>query len=213
MREKYTQELQKLHQVLSEMGKSCAKSIGLTCEGLHGNMNGTYGQLVERGEEIHDMERSVEAKCIQLLLLQQPVATDLRRISSAMKIATDLGRIGDNTVDIAEILQTGNISSESGEGGLVQMAEKTLAMIWESVEAFIEDDQKKAETVIGLDDEIDRMFAKIRIELGNRMIKEDEGRNALLDLLMIAKYYERMADHAVNVAKWVLYSITGKRFR
>lgn len=210
MRIQYQKELELLHQELAQLGGLCADAIGETYQALRSGASDIYRAAKERGDQIRDLERTAEGRCIQLLLLQQPVASDLRRVSSALKMTTDLGRIGDNTVDIAEILRYRTSLNPLRRDHIIAMAEKAAVMVKDSVNAYIGNDAETARNVIRADDEVDRLFETVRDELADGIRADRTERQDIMDELMIAKYYERMADHAVNVAQWAIYAATGE---
>lgn len=212
MRDNYQKKLEQMQKELLEMGMLCEEAIQKTyrllvseqeCEELVKAID-----VLER--EIDAKERRIEADCIQLFLQQQPVASDLRLISSALKMITDLERIGDHATDIAEILETGSIKVPVKDIDLAKMAEIAMDMINRSVESYVQKDLEMAREVIDRDDVLDELFINVRKEI-SRCSAEGVYTNAqTLDLLMIAKYYERLGDHATNVAEWVEFSLTGK---
>ena len=160
--------------------------------------------------EIDDMEREIEGLCTKLLLRQQPVATDLRRITAALKMITDLERIGDQASDIAELARFirqgwGDTSTQK------QMAGEVIGMVSQSVEAFVRLDLDQARQVIAYDDVVDRWFDQIKKDLIQGIAADSAGGEELLDVFLIAKYLERIADHATNLAEWVEYALTGVR--
>jgi phosphate transport system protein len=161
--------------------------------------------------EIDDMEKSIEAHCLKLLLQQQPVASDLRIISTALKMITDMERIGDNAEDIAEIAR--HILNQKFIKDIVhipQMAEATISMVTKSIDAFVKRDKKLAEEVCRSDDIVDNLFDVIKEELIEKIQEDRSNGEQAIDLLMIAKYFERIGDHAENIAEWVIFSITGE---
>lgn len=209
MRERYLEQLTQLQKELLDMGSLCQQAIMKT-----------YRLLVsrelrqEQAEEISRMEKetdarehAVEALCIQLLLRQQPVAGDLRRISAALKIVTDMERIGDQATDIAEILETGSIDVPVKGVMLTEMAECAMDMVGRSLEAYVSRDLELARKVIESDDTMDELFRNVRRSLHENT--ENYSGDQILDLLMIAKYYERIGDHASNIGEWVEFSING----
>lgn len=210
MRERYGEQLKQLQNEVLELGMLCEKAIMKTCRLL--NSEEMRALLVKEisalEKEIDTKEHFVESTCIRLLLRQQPVAADLRRISAALKLVTDMERIGDQATDIAEILQTGSIDVPVKGVKIAEMAEFTMQMVNKSVESYVNRDLTLAQNVIGSDDTLDEMFLEVR-----RTLNENEMRfsaDQILDLLMIAKYYERIGDHATNIAEWVEFSITGR---
>lgn len=212
MRDNYLKKLEQMQKELLEMGMLCEEAIQKTyrllvseqeCEELVKAI-----AVLER--EIDAKERRIEADCIQLFLQQQPVASDLRLISSALKMITDLERIGDHATDIAEILETGSIKVPVKDIDLAKMAEIAMDMINRSVESYVQKDLEMAREVIDRDDVLDELFTNVRKEISRCSAERVYTNDQTLDLLMIAKYYERLGDHATNVAEWVEFSLTGK---
>lgn len=210
MRERYMQQLEELQSEVLELGKLCEKAIMKTCCLLDTDemRDSNVKEINALEKDIDTKEHSVEAICIQLLLRQQPVAADLRRISAALKMVTDMERIGDQATDIAEILKTGSIDVPVKGVKIAKMAEFTMQMVNKSVESYINRDLTLAQETIESDDTLDEMFLEVRRTLNaNEMhFSADQ----ILDLLMIAKYYERIGDHATNIAEWVEFSLTGR---
>lgn len=210
MRERYIEKLSQLHDELLNMGLLCEKAIMKTYRLLISReLRFEQVEEINRMEkEIDAKEHSVEAICIQLLLRQQPVATDLRRISAALKMVTDMERIGDQATDIAEILETGSIDVPVKGINIAEMAEFTMGMVNKSVESFVNRDLDLAREVIDSDDILDKMFVNVRRALNEN--GSGFSSDQILDLLMIAKYYERIGDHATNIGEWVEFSLLGK---
>lgn len=210
MRERYMQQLEELQSEVLELGKLCEKAIMKTCCLLDTDemRDSNVREINALEKDIDTKEHSVEAICIQLLLRQQPVAADLRRISAALKMVTDMERIGDQATDIAEILATGSIDVPVNSVKIAQMAEFTMQMVNKSVEAYINRDLTLAQETIESDDTLDEMFLQVRRTLNENGMKFSA--DQILDLLMIAKYYERIGDHATNIAEWVEFSLTGR---
>ena len=212
MRENYQKKLEQMQRELLEMGMLCEEAIQKTYRLLASEQE--REQLVKSIDvlerEIDAKERRIEADCIQLFLQQQPVASDLRLISSALKMITDLERIGDHATDIAEILETGSIKVPVKEIELTKMAEIAMDMINHSVESYVQKNLEMARAVISRDDELDALFVDVRKEISRCSAEGIYTNDQTLDLLMIAKYYERLGDHATNVAEWVEFSLTGK---
>ena len=150
----------------------------------------------------------MESLCLKLLLQQQPVAKDLRKVSAALKMITDMERIGDQASDIAEIIETTGFSVPTNDVKLAKMAETTIAMVTESIDAYVKQDLELVREVIARDDEVDDLFLEVRQEIADDMVEAGDPMSSL-DLLMIAKYFERIGDHATNIAEWVEFSITG----
>lgn len=211
MRELYTQQLAALKTKLIQMGAMCEDAISCSIKGM---LQGDAELLkkVENTElDINQMEREIERLCMKLLLMQQPVASDLRSVSSALKIISDLERIGDQAYDIAEISKHLKFSDFSSKVHIQEMATAAIRMVTDSVEAFVQRDLSLAQRVLKEDDTVDALFNKVRADLVN-MIQSENGEDVemMLDLLMIAKYLERIGDHAENVAEWVVYLLTGE---
>ncbi len=211
MRNRFDRQLVQLNNELIEMGGMIEKAISDTVKALVNQDIELASNVIEYDEEIDHQEREIEQLCLKLLLQQQPVAKDLRLISAALKMITDMKRIGDHATDISEI--TIELSKESYIKKLdhiQQMAKETMVMLVQSVEAFVNKDMDKARTVIVHDDVVDDLFNKVKAEL-IAMIHEDvnAGEQAS-DLLMAAKYFERIGDHATNISEWVIFSITGQ---
>lgn len=211
MRNRFDRQLVQLNNELIEMGGMIEKAISDTVKAIVNQDIELASNVIEYDEEIDHQEREIEQLCLKLLLQQQPVAKDLRLISAALKMITDMERIGDHATDISEI--TIELSKESYIKKLdhiQQMAKETMVMLVQSVEAFVNKDMDKARTVIVHDDVVDDLFNKVKAEL-IAMIHEDvnAGEQAS-DLLMAAKYFERIGDHATNISEWVIFSITGQ---
>lgn len=212
MRDNYLKKLEQMQKELLEMGMLCEEAIQKTYHLLVSEQE--REELVKAIDvlerEIDAKERRIEADCIQLFLQQQPVASDLRLISSALKMITDLERIGDHATDIAEILETGSIKVPVKDIDLAKMAEIAMDMINRSVESYVQKDLEMARAVINRDDVLDELFINVRKEIIRCSAEGIYTNDQTLDLLMIAKYYERLGDHATNVAEWVEFSLTGK---
>ena len=211
MRNRFDRQLVQLNNELIEMGGMIEKAISDTVKALVNQDIELASNVIEYDEEIDHQEREIEQLCLKLLLQQQPVAKDLRLISAALKMITDMERIGDHATDISEI--TIELSKESYIKKLdhiQQMAKETMVMLVQSVEAFVNKDMDKARAVIVHDDVVDDLFNKVKAEL-IAMIHEDvnAGEQAS-DLLMAAKHFERIGDHATNISEWVIFSITGQ---
>ncbi|MCD7956937.1 MAG: phosphate signaling complex protein PhoU [Lachnospiraceae bacterium] len=211
MRDRFVEKLDQLQKELLEMGMLCEEAIMDTYRLLTTAENReSLTEEIDRLEnEIDGKEQSIESICLQLLLRQQPVASDLRRISAAMKMITDLERIGDQATDIAEIMKTGSIDVPVKGVAITQMAEFTVGMLNKSVEAYVNRDLELAKEVIESDDQLDAMFLEMRRTLTEPETSSQFNSDQILDLLMIAKYYERIGDHATNIGEWVEFSLTG----
>lgn len=211
MRSKFDEQLELLHKELIQMGALCENAIAMAAKALAEGNTKMAGAVPELSAEIDRKERDIEAMCMKLLLQQQPVAKDLRVISSALKMVTDMERIGDNSGDIAEIVTMANISASDNTLPIQDMARATIKMGTDSIDAFVKRDVSLAKEVIAYDDVVDGFFDEIKTDLIKQFGSSDSNGEKTLDLLMIAKYFERMGDHAAEIAKWVLFSITGNK--
>ena len=209
MRNRFDEQLFQLNKEIIEMGSMCESAIGKAVKALNTGDIELANNVINEGSSIDRMERAIESRCMKLLLHQQPVARDLRLISAALKMITDMERIGDQAEDIAEIITflEGRIV---GEMKLISgMAFKTMEMVTESVDAFVKKDMELAERVIEQDDIVDEFFSQIKQAIIKWIGNNSSDGEFALDLLMIAKYLERIGDHATNIAEWVIYSVTG----
>ena len=209
MRTKFDGQLSQLNVELIRMGALCEEAISDACKALlEGNVQ-LADSAKELEREIDQKERDVESLCLKLLLQQQPVAKDLRQISAALKMITDMERIGDQAEDIAEIIKF--LHGRTVENGALirEMASAAIKMVTESVDAFVKHDIMLAEKVVSDDDIVDRYFDQVKQKLIERIAQQPADGEYALDLLMIAKYFERIGDHAVNLAEWVIFSVTG----
>ena len=208
MREHFEEELSKLSNALVEMGALCEDAISCAVKYLLKNDAQMKKNAAEAEKQIDQKEREIETMCMRLLIQQQPVATDFRMITSALKMISDMERIGDQALDIAESAEyvTDDIKSKIN---IKEMAETTVKMVMNSVDSYVRKDIDIANSVIGLDDTVDALFDKAKSELINVIRTENENAEGLLDLLMVAKYFERIGDHAENIAEWVIFAVTG----
>lgn len=209
MRNRYHEQLSLLNKRMTEMGALCEQIIGMSARALLDGDVELAAQTAPIGHEIDSMEREIESICLKLLLQQQPVASDLRQISAALKMITDMERIGDQAEDIADIIQLMN-----GRPGDIcrhfrPMATASAKMVSESVDAYVKQDVSLAQKVIASDDVVDQCFIAVRQEVIEMITSNSEESEFGIDLLMIAKYFERIGDHAENIAEWVVYSVTG----
>ena len=211
MRSKFDEQLELLNKELIQMGALCESAIDMASKALAEGNTKLADKVSELSSEIDRKERNIETMCMKLLLQQQPVAKDLRVISSALKMVTDMERIGDNSGDIAEIVTMENISASDNTLPIQDMAKATIKMVTRSIDAFVKRDIQIAQEVIDYDDVVDRYFDEIKINLIAQFGNPKTNGEKILDLLMIAKYLERMGDHAVEIAKWVIFSITGHK--
>lgn len=209
MRSRFDEQLSLLNTEMIRMGALCEEVIALAVTALSKGDPRTAAQVAQLDKEIDQKERDIESLCMKLLLQQQPVARDLRQISAALKMITDMERIGDQAGDIAEIITFLNGRTADEHSQIREMANATIKMVTDSVEAYVKKDIALAEQVIADDDIVDGYFDTVKNGL-IKMIAENpiDGEYAL-DLLMISKYFERIGDHAVNIAGWVLFSISG----
>ena len=208
MRNRFDRQLEELHVELIEMGSMCEDVIRKTSKLLQSGDAKVAKEIRKEDSNIDEQERLVESLCLKLLLQQQPVAKDLRKVSAALKMITDMERIGDQAEDIAEIIETTDFSVPTNDVKLAKMAETTIAMVTESIDAYVKQDLVLVREVIARDDEVDDLFLEVRQEIADDMVEAGDPMSSL-DLLMIAKYFERIGDHATNIAEWVEFSITG----
>ena len=218
MRRQFDQQLALLNRELIEMGALCEEVIALASKALTEGDPDMAARVAPLDTEIDQKERTIESLCLKLLLqqqpvardLRQPVARDLRQISAALKMITDMERIGDQAQDIAEIVTFLRGRTAEHDDILCQMARATISMVTESVDAFVKHDTIKAEAVLAADDTVDAYFRQVKQALISRIAADPADGEYALDLLMIAKYFERIGDHATNIAEWVIFSITGQ---
>ena len=206
----YEMELQKLNASLLEMGEMIRMAIGGAVTALLEFDHDKAREIIAYDEQIDRQNREIEQQCYTLLLSQQPVAGDLRMVSAALKMTTDMERIGDHAADISEIeLMLENLPTLSC-APIRQMATETSVMLIKSLEAFAQRDEEKANWVIDRDDVVDDLFDTVKSELIEAIRQNADNGEAATDLLMAAKYFERIGDHATNIAQWAIFSITGE---
>ena len=209
MRNRFNEQLAELNIEIIEMGSMCEEIIENAVMSLN-NADISLAQGVKvSGISIDQMERDIESRCMKLLLHQQPVASDFRLISAALKMITDMERIGDQAEDIADIVTFLGGRTVSEMKLISEMSYKAIEMVTASVDAFVNKDIILAENVIEQDDIVDNYFADIKSNIINWIANNPEDGEFALDLLMIAKYLERIGDHATNIAEWVIFSVTG----
>lgn len=211
MRNRFDRQLEQLNNELIEMGNLIEQAIQMAVNALIRKDVESAKKAIEFDQEVDHQERDIEALCMKLLLQQQPVARDLRLISAALKMITDMERIGDQASDISEI--TIALAEEPYIKDLTlipQMAMETTLMVTRSVEAFVQKDLKLAQSVIDSDDTVDDLFDEVKSTLMELIRNNAQHSEQAADLLMVAKYFERIGDHATNIAEWVIYSITGQ---
>lgn len=206
MATRFERQLEELHVQIITMGSLCEKVIALSAKAIQGE--DCARDVFETDREIDGLEREIEAICMRLLLHQQPVARDLREISAALKMISDMERIGDQAADIADLSKFIDRSVVEIPDEIARMAKKTVHMVTESIDAFVKADLVLCRKVIDDDDLVDELFNQTKNKLADLIYKNMDAK-AGLDLLMTAKYMERIGDHAVNIAEWVEYSITG----
>ena len=210
MRNKFDEQLSQLNHEMIEMGALCEEVIALSSQALTEGDTALASKVAPLDSEIDHKEREIENLCLKLLLRQQPVARDLRTISSALKMISDMERIGDQAADIADLSK--HIEDKAVTGDIInirKMAEDTVRMVTESIDAFVKGDLELCRKVIDDDDKVDDAFNDIKEKLAEVLNNGKPDANIGLDILMAAKYFERIGDHAVNIAEWVEYSITG----
>ena len=209
MRNLYQEQLQNLNQELTRMGAACEEIIDLAARALTEYTPELEEKTKQVGAVIDESERTIETICLKLLLRQQPVASDLRKISAAMKMITDMERIGDQAEDIVDLVPKMEKGVEENNLQIQETAKAAQYMVTEAVDAYVKQDLHPARAVMGYDDVVDNYFNQIKSDiLGIIAGNPNEGEYAL-DLLMIAKYFERIGDHCTNIAEWVEFSVTG----
>lgn len=211
MRELFQKQLEALHVMLIEMGALCEQVIERTYKVILSEDKAAAAEIIEKDSVIDLKEREIESACLKLLLHQQPVATDLRQVSAALKMITDMERIGDQAADIADIVKTSKaLKAAAAATRIGDMAKATMRMVTESIDSFVKQDLDIARKVIDDDEAVDTLFVEIKHQLADAMTNDIQNKETILDILMIAKYYERIGDHATNIAEWVEFAITGE---
>mgnify|MGYP002747541647 CR=1 FL=1 len=209
MRSRFDEQLALLNKEMIEMGALCEEVIALASKALTEADPELAQRVAPLDAEIDQKERNIESLCLKLLLQQQPVARDLRQISAALKMITDMERIGDQAADIAEIIPF-FLSHNTFDCTLVcRMAQQASSMVTQSVDAFVRRDVDLARSIAKQDDLVDEDFSNVKQALISAIAREPGQGEVALDLLMIAKYFERIGDHAVNLSEWVEFSVTG----
>ena len=208
MRSRFDQQLSLLNRALIEMGALCEEVIALAAKAVLTGDGTLAEKVAPLDREIDQKEREIESQCLKLLL-QQQVARDLRQISAALKMITDMERIGDQAEDIAEIVRTVQDHGPETMDIVRKMATATIQMVTESIEAFVKHDIMLAKKVVSDDDTVDACFDQVKSALITRIAADPTDGEYAVDLLMIAKYFERIGDHATNIAEWVIFSVTG----
>jgi len=214
MRNKFDEQLSQLNDMLVDMGAMIEKAITLATLAIVKHDKKMAKKAIEMDKEIDNQEKEIETLCLKLLLRQQPVARDLRLISSALKMITDMERIGDQAADISEIAKF-LIGKEYiiNIEHIPQMAEATVKMVTDSIDAFVKRDLELAQKVIDNDDLVDDLFDEVKDDVIKLIQKDQANGEQAIDFIMIAKYFERIGDHATNIAEWVVFSITGRHVK
>lgn len=211
MRSRLDEQLSMLDAELLEMGALIEHAITNACEALEGADVGAANKAIDIDMKVDQKEREIESLCLKMLLRQQPVARDLRLISAALKMITDMERIGDQAADISEIvIYLAEKPKIKTTDHLPKMADVAIRMVSGSIDAYVKKDPVFIKEVIDMDDQIDKLFDVIKGELIGLIRSDAKSAEQAMDLLMIAKYFERIGDHAQNIAEWVEYSLTGK---
>lgn len=209
MRTNFDAQLTRLDEMLTQMCGLCEKAIDKVTKALLEGDEQPAMEAVEIEKKTNTMEAEIESLCLKLLLLQQPVARDLRKISTALKMITDLERIGDQCADISEIIINTNVEAGIHSVNIDKMTAIITDMVLDSIKSFVGHDEALADDVIARDLVVDSIFTEIKQEIVNNIIKDPEKCDYAVDMIMIIKYLERIGDHAQNIAEWAKYSITG----
>ena len=209
MRERFEQQMEILHTELIELGALCEQAIGRTYEVLLEGNQRTAEEIIKKDQVVDAKEREIEDLCFRIILQQQQVARELRQVSAELKMSTDMERIGDQAADIADIVKVTSLGVPDASIRLKDMAKATASMVTKCIDAYVKQDLKLAREVIDSDDIVDDLFDEVKDEILQGMRKGITTDVQSLDYLMIAKYYERIGDHATNIAEWVVYSING----
>ena len=209
MRDFFQEQLKELNRELTRMGAACEEIIALASHALTDWDVELVRKVNTIGTQIDESERTIESICLKLLLRQQPVARDLRQISAAMKMITDMERIGDQAEDIVEIVPYMTAHPDEKFPKIREMAKAAQAMVTEAVDAYVKQDLNMARKVMAHDDVVDSYFSQIKSGIIDIIAAEPAHGEYALDLLMIAKYFERIGDHCTNIAEWVEFSVTG----
>ena len=211
MRNKFEREMEALNEYVVKMGEFIETTILKAMEALKTNNKTLAREVYENDYKANELEYKIEKKSLRILLTEQPVAKDLRTISTALKMITDMERICDQSADIGEIIMS--FQGDTGEGSelLYEMADKCVKMVIKSIESFVHHDAALASAVIASDDEVDRLFLEVRTKVIEAIQADSSKGELLIDYFMIAKYLERIGDHAQNIAEWVIFNVTGVR--
>ena len=209
MRDYFEEQLNKLNQELTHMGAACEEIIAMASQSLNGWDEELAKKVAAVGARIDESERTIETICMKLLLRQQPVAGDLRQISAAMKMITDMERIGDQAEDIVDLIPKMDLRPDEKYPKIREMAKETMRMVTEAVDAYVKQDLEMARKVMKHDDIVDDYFNRVKAGIIGIIAENPTEGEYALDLLMIAKYFERIGDHSTNIAEWVEFSVTG----
>ena len=212
MRKTFDAELQELNYEMIDMAAAAEDAIDVVVEARASSDDAAAKSAVEMTKHMDEMERDIENRCLRLLLQQQPVARDLRTISAALKMVTDLQRIGDQAANIAEIsiLMAADGKKPEVPEDLAIMSRQAGLMVRQAIAAYADRDETTAQAVVNLDDVVDELFVKIKHDLTERITHQEDHTGRAVDLIIIAKYLERIADHAVNIANWAIFCVTGQ---
>lgn len=210
MRSMFDQQLKTLNEEMLYMGGLCKDTIQQTIESLMSGDKKKARSLNNMMSQLTQQERSIENICLKLLMQQQPVARDLRTISSALKMVTDMERIGIQACEVAEIIAVGNVVRAVDKVDFQELSDEVSHMVQMAMTAYDKKDMKLADEVIKYDDVVDKLFCDIRSDLIEELRNDTNDAEGFIDMLMIDKYFERIGDHAVNIARWVKFSITGE---
>ncbi|GHV01850.1 phosphate transport system regulatory protein PhoU [Spirochaetia bacterium] len=211
MRSRFDEQLTQLNNSLIEMGALIEQTIAKAVKALEEQDVELAQKIIESDDIIDDKEKEIETLCLKLLMNQQPVARDLRQVSTALKMITDMERIGDQAADISELcIHLARQKYIINLRHIPQMADATIKMVTDSIDAFVKKDLALAQAVIVSDNVVDDLFDIVKKEMIQLIHEDVENGEQAIDLLQIAKYFERIGDHAVNIAEWVIFSITGK---
>lgn len=210
MRRVFDEQLEELAQEMIAMGAMIENAIDKACDALLRQDKRLASAVMQADPLIDRKERTIESMCLRLLLMQQPIARDLRKVSSALKMITDMERVGDQAADICEIVTMMDKTDLLGDPQLIRsMAQGTGEMVHKAIDAYVAGDVHLAREVMASDDVVDDLFTQVKNELIDRIMQDASKGQQALDLLMIAKYFERIGDHAVNIGEWVEFSVTG----
>ena len=208
MRSRFDEQLRELNKEMIDMGRMIVHSIAMAIEALTDKDDILAKRIMEGDDQVDHAQKKIENICFNLLIQQQPVARDLRTVTAAMKMVTDMERIGDHAADISEMtILMGKESPIDKFQHINKMATETVIMLNHSIEAYVERDKEKAKEVIEHDDVVDQLFDEVKKDIINLIQKDSGDGEEALDLLMVAKYFERIGDHATNIAEWVIYSL------